>query len=814
MNDLKFALRQLLKSPGFTVVAVLTLALGIGANTAIFSLVDQLLVRPLPVPQPERLAVLGAGRGDNPPEFDFNYPLFRDYQRENGVFRELSTVAATSVGVGTGDGTERRQALLVSGNYFAMLGIDAALGRTFAPTEGVEPDDAPVVVLSHGFWQRGFGADPAVIGRNITVNARPFTVIGVAPRGFCGTERGASPDLYVPITQCGQLNDHRPGGGHPLSTRYFTWLHVMGRLRDGVSHGQAALEMNRLALRIHAVTPANTSTNLVVLPAAQGFAERIADTRRPLALHQASAELELLIACTNLAGLQLARAAGRSREFAIRLALGADRRRIVRESLTESLLLAALGGGAGLLVAAGLSDVLRGFLPFRAEAAIEPGLDGRMLGFAVLGSVLTGLVFGLVPALRASRPDLVPELKEGPGGDRTQRRWNLRSGLVVLQIGLSVVVLACAGLCLRSLRNLQAVDAGFEPSRVLLAGIDLGFNRYDGDASTRFHERLLERVRALPGVESAGLGLTTPLDGNRIGMSVERIEGHEHTGRGNPSAEFNTITPGYLDALGMKLAQGRDFTEADKAPGATGILVNEAFVRRYWPGEASVIGKRVLQHGPGGESPTEVVGVVRAARFAGLDREPPPAMYFPLGRRTEQAMNLVVRTGLAPESTAAQLRAVLRELDPHIPLFRIRTMEEQQAGSLAYPRMAAALLGGFGALALLLTALGIYGVLAHSVGRRTREIGVRMALGAQVGDVLGLVLRQGLLLTLPGLFCGLLGAWAATRALRGFLYGVQPLDPATLAAVVAVLALVALAACWLPARRAARVDPMVALRSE
>ena len=604
MNDLKFAFRQLLKNPGFTAVAVLTLALGIGANTAIFSVVDKLLVRPLPVADPDRLALVGQGRDQGQPDFEFCYPFFRDLERDDPAFSDLATVAGEAVGLGTGGATERRQALFVSGNYFKMLGVDAAVGRSFAANEGVEIDDAPVVVLSHGLWQRSFGADPSVIGRSVNVNGRPFTVIGVTPREFFGTARGKSPDLYVPITMYGRLHDFRPGGEHPLASRYFVWLQLMGRLRDGVTLPQAQTSLNLVAQRIHAVTSANSSTNLVVLPGVLGFSGEVRSSQLPLNLLLASAGLVLLIACTNLAGLQLARAAGRSREFAIRLAVGATRSRVVRELLTENLVLALCGGAAGVLVAVWMVGVLRGFLPAGADATLATNLDGRLLFFALAVAILTGLVFGLVPAIRASRPALVPELKGGAGAVEPRAgRWNLRATLVVLQIALSVVVLAGAGLCVRSLRNLQQVDAGFEPSKVLLASFDLGLNDYSDQRATQFYNDLLERVRTVPGVEAAGLGLTTPLDGSMIGTSVQRIEGYEHEGRGNPSAEFNTITPDYFRALNVPVLQGRAFNASDTAAGANSILVNEAFVKRYWPGENNVIGKRVFQFDPKGEVP-------------------------------------------------------------------------------------------------------------------------------------------------------------------------------------------------------------------
>lgn len=816
MNDLIYAWRRLRQSPGFALVAIVTLALGIGANTAIFGVVDRLLVRPLPVQNPDSLALIGATRPDGA-DFEFNFPLIQDYQRANTVFADLSATATTTVGLGTDTTTGRHQALLVSGNYFRLLGVPAALGRTFAENEGVEVEDAAVVVLGHGVWVRQFGADPAVIGRSIRLNGHSFTVIGVAPREFRGTTRSFVPDLYVPITAYGWLDAERPGNEHPLRSRYFTWVQMFGRLREGVSREQAQESLNLLARGIHAATPANTSTNLVVLPGAQGFTQDFREVRLPLRLLWATAALVLLIACANLANLQLARAQSRSREVAIRLALGARRTRIVRQLLTESLMLSLAGGVAGVLVALWLGQFLERFRPPESSVSVNGDVDFRLLGFALLASLVTGVGFGLFPALRASRPNVVPELKGGTsGGDGPARRGSMRQVLVVFQVALSLLVLIGAGLCVRSLLNLRRVDPGFEPSQVLLVSLDLGLNRYDPLPAESFYANLLERVRTLPGVESAGLASTTPLSGRAPAMSVERVEGYEPPDRrGRPFGDFTLVTPGYFGTMGIPLLQGRDVGEADTALARPVVVVNEAFARRYWPGQ-EVLGRRIFQHSSGTPLETEVVGVVRTTKHRRLTDDARPAMYFPVAQKPDQAraLTLAVRTGLDPTVMAARLREVVKALDPQVPVFSVRTMEQQRDGSLALERMAATLLLAFGGLALLLAALGIYGVLAYSVGRRTREIGVRMALGARVTDVLTLVLRQGLSLVGIGLGVGLLAALGATRWLGSFLFGVSPLDPLTLGLGVLLLALVALAACWLPARRAARVNPIVALRQD
>lgn len=816
MQDLKFAFRQLLKNPGFTAVAVLTLALGIGANTAIFSVVDKLLVRPLPVAEPHRLALIGQARDNGAADFDFTYPLFRDYQRASQSFSHLAVTMDEAVGLGTGGATERRRALLVSGNYFSMLGVDAAVGRTFAPTEGVELDDAPVVVLSHGLWQRGFGADPQVIGRSVNVNGQPFTVVGVTPREFRGTTRGQIPDLYLPITMYGQLTAERPGGENPMASRYYSRPWVMGRLKDGVSPTQAAEDLGLLARQAHAAGIPNTSTNLVVLPGAQGFTQDLRDTRLPLNLLLGTAALVLLIACANLANLQLARATGRSRDFAIRLALGAGRGRLIRELLTESVLLAMGGGLLGLLVAGWLVDVLGRFRPPGTALEIATGLEPRMLLFTLAAAVITGILFGLAPALRASRPQLVPELKGGGGtSEGGTRRWNLRGALVVLQVALSLMVLVSAGLCVRSLQKIHGVDPGFEPSKVVLLSFDLGLNRFTLAQGREFYDRLLERVRTLPGVEAASLARATPLDANRMMMSLERAEGYENRGRERPFGDLNLVSTDFFRTFNVPLLAGRDFAAADAVPGANTVIVNEAFARRYWPGQ-NPVGKR-LYNGFGDQSGTEVWEVVGVARDVVAHQPqsgPRPTMFRPLVQWPDHALTLAVRTGLEPTTALGTLRSVAQSLDARVPVFGLRTLRQQRDDSVALQRMAATLLSGFGVLALLLAALGIYGVLAYSVGGRTREIGVRMALGAAVPDVIRLVLGQGLGLVVAGMVAGVLGAFGATRLLRSFLFGVEPHDPLTFTAVILVLGAVALLACYLPARRAARVDPIVALRAE
>ncbi|MGO8697062.1 MAG: ADOP family duplicated permease [Limisphaerales bacterium] len=814
-QDLRYGARMLRKNPGFTTVAVLTVALGIGANTAIFSVTDRLLVRPLPVEKPERLALVGLQYGDRLAFGDFNYPLFRDFQRGNSGFSQLTATADFSVGLGDGGATEREHALLVSGNYFQMLGVDAALGRTYAQNEGVEIDDAPVIVLSHGLWRRQFGSDPQVIGRQVTVNSRVFTIIGVAPREFTGTTRGQVPDLYVPITMQGQLTAGQPGGENPLRTRYFMAYQILGRLKDDMSHPQAQASMQKLAQEIHAVTPVNTDTNIVVLSGAQGFAQGTREARLPLVLLLATAGLVLLIACANLANLQLARASTRSRDFAVRLALGAGRGRLMRGLLTESLLLSLLGGTLGVLVALWLTNLLVDFRVPGSSFELVGRPDGRVFAFAFIASLLTGVGFGLAPAWRASRTEIVPELKGAGRAESSHPRWSLRNALVVTQAGLSLLVLVGASLCVRSLQKLQRLDPGFEPSKVVLMSFDLGLNAYSGERAGLFSDQLLERIRALPGIEAASLATTTPLDGSRGGMSIDRLEGYEKKPDDHPSADVNQISSGFFRSLGVPMLAGRDFDGSDAGAGLKTVIINHAFAQRYWPGQ-NAVGKHLYQGEWAGSQggAWEIVGVARDVTSRRVQDAPRPMMFRPLAQWPAKALTLSVKTAVGPSAVIPMLRGLVKSLDANVPVFNVRTLEQQKDGTLALQRMAALLLSGFGALALLLAALGTYGVLAYSVSRRTREIGVRMALGATIADVLTLVMRQGLALVVVGMALGLVGALALTRLLRGFLYEITALDPLSFASALVLLGVVSVLACWLPARRAARVDPMVALRHE
>ena len=810
-QDLKYGIRMLAKSTGFTAVAVLTLALGIGANTAIFSLLDAALLRKLPVREPDGLVNFQVEFKDG---FDpsFNYPLYTDYRDRNTVLDGLVAYDSVALTLTAGDHAERIRGMIVSGNFFDVLGVQPALGRGFLPEEGRTPDTHPVVVLGYGLWQRSFGGYPEVVGRSILVSGRKFTVVGVAPREFSGVMRGYVPDFYVPMMMLGAANPDE--GSKPLQNRGYTWMQMLGRLKPGVSRAQAQDAMRALAGQIRESTPMNTSTDLVLSDGSRGFTGFVRDLSGPLQMMQLVVGLVLLIACANVANLLLTRALARRREVAIRLAIGAGRGRLVRQLLTESALLSIAGGAAGLLLVPWVVDSLMFFRPW-ATFALDVQLNARILGFSFLLMVASGFFFGIAPALQSLRTALVPALKEERGAGGAGGRGRLRGALVVVQLALSVAVLVTAGLCLRSLRGLQAIDAGFDPNRVLAMSLDPGLSGYDPARGLVLYSELLQRMAALPGVESAAFAEMLPLSGG--GMRItSQPEGHVSTQENPINLTYNVVSPGWFRTMGVPVVRGRDFTAADNASGQPVAIVNEALVAKYWPGQNGV-GKHIEFSAPGPGEPRkaalQVVGVVRDSKYRSLTEPVPPTMFCPLAQEYASSVVLFLR-GAAPRSLAGPVRQAVQQVDSNLPVFNIRTLAEQKDTSLYTSRMAATLLSALGVLGLALAALGVYGVMAFTVEQRTREIGIRMALGAQRFDVLRLVVSQGARFVLIGLALGLGGALAMGRVVRSLLYGVEPTDPLTFISVALLLCGVALLACYLPARRASRVDPIVALRYE
>jgi predicted permease len=805
-QDLRYGARLLLKKPGFTSIAITTLALGIGANTAIFSLVNAALLRPLPVERPEQLVSVNNVALNLPA---MSYPNYRDFRDRNNSFRGMMVYRYTPLSLSVNGVNERLWGYLATGNYFEVLGVKPALGRFFTPDDDKATGAHPVAVITYDCWQKRFAGDPQVVGKNVIVNGRNFTVIGVAPQGFYGSEIGYRPEIFFPTMMQAQIEGRRSVLEERDNFRFF----AQGRLKPGVTARQAEAELNTIAAQLAREFPRENEGMAIALSPPGLIGSRM---RGPVigfaSVLMAVVGLVLLLACANLANLLLARATERRKEVAVRLAIGAGRRRLVRQLLTESALLSTLGGALGLLLAYWLVDAMMAFKPqIDIPLPIELHIDGRVLLFTLIVSALTGVIFGLLPALQSTKTDLVPALKDevSPGGYR--RSW-LRNGLVVSQVSLSLVLLICAGLALRGLQRAHTLDPGFTPQGALEMSFDLNLQGYDGPRAQEFKRRLLERVRALPGVQYAGLSNSMPLSLN-AGDSSIYVEGQpEQRGANVPRAMFSGASPGFLSALGTRLLQGRDFTEQDGASSQGVAVVNETFARRFWLGQ-SALGKRFSRSGSAGPW-IEVVGVIQDGKYFSLSEEAKPFVYFNLNPQSGRSLTMVVRTTTETQSAIDAIRREFQQLDATLPVYNVQTMVEHMAVPLFQARVAATLLGGFGLLALALAAIGIFGVMAYAVTQRTREIGIRRALGAQAGGIFKLVVGQGLKLTALGLCIGLACAFAGTRLMSGLLYGVSALDVVTFAGVSSLLALVVLLACYIPARRAMRVDPIVALRRE
>jgi putative ABC transport system permease protein len=805
LQDVRYGARMLRKNPGFTAVAVVALALGIGANTAIFSVVNAVLLRPLAFPEPDRLVTLAENnlrRGVD--HSSVSYPNFADWREQNASFESAAASMESDFNTSIGDQPERVQAAIVSASLFHVLGVEPVLGRGFTDEED-RPGAGPVVVLGYGFWQQRFGGDPGVIGRSIPVEGLNVTIVGVMPAGFRFPVGTTPVPMLAPLSfLSADMQGQR--GAHFLS--------VVARLRPGVTLEQARADMDAIGQRLAAQYPdSNTDTSVTVTLLHERL---VTDVRPALLVLLGAVGFVLLIACANVANLLLVRSTARRKEIAIRAALGAGRWRVVRALLTESTLLACLGGALGLLLAIWGTDVLISVGPTGLVRVDEISVDGRVLGFTVAVSLVTGIVFGLLPALHASRIDLSEALKEGGANRVASARDRVRSALVVTEVALSVVLLIGAGLMVRSFARLLDVDPGFRPDHVVTAQLTLPDATYtEPQQVAAFYDRVLDRLRQIPGVQSAGAVTTLPLDGSRISVSYE-VEGQPTPPGLQQSAGFDAVSPGYFRTLGIPILTGRDFTDQDRADGRPVIIVNEAMARRCWPGQ-DPIGKRItsgITMDDGDPPVREVVGVVGDVRHNSLSSEARAAYYIPFAQVPMGMATLAVRTAAEPAAVTSAMRAAVRDVDSNQPLYNARVMEQVVAESVATPRFYATLLGIFGAVALVLAAVGIYGVMAYSVTQRTHEIGVRIALGAQPLQVLRLVVGHGLALALVGVGIGLAAAFALTRLMSSMLFGVSATDPLTFGGLAALLVGVALLACYVPARRASRVDPMVALRYE
>jgi len=811
-QDVRYAIRALGRSPLFALVSVLSIAIGVGATTAIVTLANTLLLRPPPgVGHPEGVVTLGStrdGRGfDN-----FSYPSFVDYRASA---RSLSGLAAlrldpNAVSLAGPSGGEPIQMGSASGNFFAVLEARPALGRFFTMDEDRAPGANPVVVLSHRFWSRRFHADASIVGKSITLNGTPFTVLGVAAEGFQGPFVLA-PDVWVPLTASSLL-------GLPadiFQSRGSLWIMGIGRLAPTVGIGQAQAELSGIAARLAAQYPAeNKGQGLAVQQASLFPGDMRSIVASFFGLLLAIAGLVLVIASTNVAGMLLARASARRREIAVKLALGASRAQLVVQLVIESLLVFAAAGAAGLLLAQWMVSVLMALVPrLPVQLYVDPQLDWRVLTFALVVSLVTGLLAGVVPALQSTRPDLVPALKSDTGGTATRQRLRLRSGLLVAQIAFSMLLLVVGGLFARTLTRARSIDPGFDPRGVYIASLDLGLANLDETTGRRAAAILLERARAIPGVRSAALSTMLPLDGGGLGLGSIKVAGREPPGGqdgGGWREDWNVVTPGYFATMGIPLVRGRDFAESDRAGAGDVAILNEAFAKALFPGQDAV-GRTLTTD----DRVVTIIGVARNAKYRSLGEPQRNFIYVPLAQRYMGRTSLLVKTTTdAVTSVASPIRRIVQEVDARLPILRQQTMEEQAVTSLFPQRVAAYVSGGLGTVALLLALLGIYGVTAFGVSQRTREIGVRVALGAQRSHVLGLVLRQGVVLAVVGVLVGSLAAFGATRLLASLLYGLSPTDVVAFGGAAVALGLAAVAASWVPARRAARVDPIVALRSE
>jgi predicted permease len=819
--DMQGGARNLIKRPGFTFVAVLSLALGIGANTAIFTIINAVFLHPLPVEEPSRLAemftrdTLTVNTNANFQLTGTSLPNYEDYRDQNKVFSGLGMVTFP-IALNWGGQAEPQQlnASLVSGNFFDVLGVKPHRGRTFIADGDKKLGGNPEVVLSYALWARRFGSDDKFIGQTITLNGTAYTVVGVTPQGFKGIVSLGRPDLlWIPIT----MRDYVVTGQLKAleNNRRFRWLSIVGRLKPEVDVAQARASMKTIAAGLEKEYPRDNKGRTVELYSLNESALGI-NQRRQFSLAggvlMGVVGVVLLIACVNLANLLLAQAAKREKELSIRAAMGAGRFRLVRQLLTESTMLSLVGGVAGLIVAYAGRNVLWSFRPpFLLDGSIDLSFDARVLGFTLVISLLTGMFFGMIPAIKASSTDINEILKTGGrGGVFGWTHNRLRGLLVISEIALALVALVGSGLFLRSMQNAQQYNPGFESQNLLQMNFDLGALRYDADHGQQFFRDVVERAKTVPGVVSASVSSNGIFGGGFLGTIFREGEQTDPNNRGT-LVNFDDVTPGHFETMRIPLISGRDFTDFDRENTTRVAVINEAMAKTIWPGQ-DPLGKRfAIVTEP---DLLQVVGVVGTTVINQIGEEPQPIAYLPMRQQYSPFGTLVVRTNGNPEPLIGAVRTQVQPIDKNLAFTNGQTVQQILGQGLWAARMGAALLGLFGALALILASIGIYGVLAYSVAQRTSEIGLRMALGAQPRQVLGLVLRQGMLLAVIGAAVGIVVALPVARLAGSLLYGVSATDPLTYAAITLLLMCVALAACYLPARRATRVDPLIALRWE
>ena len=807
-RNLQYSLRTLRKRPGFTLTVVITLALGIGANATIFTWIKAVLLEPLPgIEQPERLVeVWGATRNNS--ALSLSYLDYLDYRDRNVVFSGLAAHQVQPLNLGRGGKPERVWGAVVSGNYFNVLGVKALIGRTFLPEEDRTPNSHPVAVIGYGLWQRDFGADPKVIGRTITLNEHDFTIIGVTPKEFGSPFAGIALDAWTPV----MMKDYVALPHFSLTDRGSRWLMVMGRLKPGVTVVQAQANIAAIARQLERTyRQTNDQMGAAVYLLSQSPFSLKRSMQSALAVLMAAVAIVLLIACANIANLLLARAASRRKEIAVRLALGSTRWRMLGQMLTESFVLASCGAAVGLTLAFWTARSLPAFLPpYGIQVSFDTRPDVVVLAFTLGLTVITTVLFGLAPALQASKPDLVAALKDNAAAlGQGQRKFPLQHALVISQMALSTVALISAGLFVRSLREAYEADPGFDPHRVLLASFDPFLSGHDDNHGREFYRRLIERVRTLPGVQLVTLARRLPLTLSGIAFANVVIDGYTPAKDEDMHLNYETVGPDYFRTMRIPLVQGRDFDERDNEHARGVVIINETMARRYWTG-GDALGRRIKLD----KSWLQIVGIAKDVKNRTLNEALQPFLYVPFLQDYRSNMILVARTVIEPKTMFHAVRAETAALDPKIPMFDAKTFEQHIGLSLFLQRMAATILSIFGLLALSLAAVGVYGVMAYAVSQRTRELGIRISIGASRSDVLKLILGQGLTLSVVGLIGGLVTALVVTRFSAHLLYGVSSADPVTFTVIALLLLGVAVVSGYFPARRATRIDPVVALRME